>query len=219
MASEAHVPALPVVAGVIKFTVEGTCDGGGTWVNVLHWSYTGTAPTGATLNSFCSSLLTAWGTQFAPLMDSTRTITTVTAVDLASTSGAAGSASDTLPGTRTGTLLPASTAVVVSKLIARRYRGGHPRSYLSLGVTDDLTNAASWTSGLTVATDGAYIAVSTAMAALAVGGTNLDLEACVSYYDTATVPAPPHRRVTPLVEPVTGINVRTKIGTQRKRNS
>jgi hypothetical protein len=217
MASEAHVPALPVVPGVIKFTVEGTSDGSGPWVNVLHWSYTGTLPTGPTLNSFCASLLAAWNTNFAPVMDSSRVLTTVTAIDLSSASGAAGSASDALPGTRTGGILPASAAVVVSKLIARRYRGGHPRSYLTAGVMEDLDDASHWTTSLATAVDGAYLAVSTALAALAVGGTNLDLEACVSYFDTTSVPAPPHRRVVPLVEPVTGINVRLHIGTQRKR--
>lgn len=211
------MPALPAVPGVIKFTVEGATDGGGAWVNVLHWSYSGTAPTGATLNSFCSSLLTAWGTQFAPTMHANRTILKTTAIDLTSSTSASGEASDTLPGTRTGAFPPASASVIVSKLIARRYRGGHPRSYIPAGVNEDMDDAGTWTTALAVAVDGAYNSVATTLAALAVGGTNLDLEACVSYYITDGTPPVAHRRTTPLVEPVTGILVRTAIGTQRKR--
>lgn len=210
------MPALPAVPNVIKFTVEGTC-GGHPWVNVLHWSYTGTLPTGATLNSVSSSLLTVWGAQFGPLMGTDCAVSRVTATDLSSSSGAQGETTDTQTGTRTGGVVPASSAVLISKHIARRYRGGHPRSYIMAGTTTDLDSPREWTAALTVAVDGAYAVVSAAMAALAVGGTNLDLEAIVSYVDATTVPAPPHRRVVPLVEPVTGVSVKLAICTQRRR--
>lgn len=208
--------ALPSVPGVVKFTVEGDVGGIG-WVNVIHYAYTGTVPTGGTLVSFCSTLLTTWGTQFSPLMSVAGSVTRATAVDLSSTSGAGGEATDTLPGVRTGATLPPSSAVLVSKHIARRYRGGHPRSYIVAGTVTDLDDPGHWTTALTVAVDGAYSAVLTAMNALVVGGTDLTGEAIVSYFDTTLIPAPPHRRITPLVEPVTGISVRTAIASQRRR--
>jgi hypothetical protein len=204
------MPPLPAVPNVIKFTVKGS-SGGSEWNTLLHWTYTGTAPTGGALSAFSSTLLTTWGTQFGPLMDASCQVNEVAAIDLSTTSGAAGGATSVLPGTRVGGALPASTCVVVSKAIARRYRGGHPRSYLCLGVAEDLDDNSHWTSSMVVATDGAYAAMLSAMNGQTSGGCTLGNECCVSYRTGLAA------RVVPLVELVVGIIVRTLIGSQRKR--
>lgn len=202
--------ALPAVANVIKFTVEGSCDGVPT-ANSLHWAYAGTLPSAAALNAFTSALLTAWGTQFSPLMGTDCSVLLATAIDLSSTSGASGQTSNTTAGVRTGGRVPSSSAVVVSKSIARRYRGGHPRSYIQAGTFTDLDDSAHWSTGLTVAVDGAYDAVRVAVTGQVSGGCTLGNEVTVSYF-TALAP-----RAVPLVEPVTGHTTRTHIGTQRRR--
>jgi hypothetical protein len=204
------MPPLPVVPNVIKFTIKGT-DGTSEWNTLMHWTYTGSAPTGAALNAFTSTLLTAYGAQFAPLMHTGCAVTEVDAIDLASSTGAAGVTTDTLSGTRTGGPLPASACVVVSKKIARRYRGGHPRSYLCLGTDTDLDDTSHWTTGLTVAVDGAYTALTAAVTGQTSGGCTLASECCVSYRTGLAA------RVVPLVELVVGIIVRTVIGSQRSR--
>jgi hypothetical protein len=204
------MPPLPAVPNVIKFTVKGT-DGTSEWNTLLHWSYTGSAPSAAALNAFTSVMLTSWGAEFAPLMSIGCAVTSISAIDLSSTSGAAGETTDTLPGTRTGGRLPASACVVVSKQILRRYRGGHPRSYMCLGTETDVEDPSHWTTGLTVAIDGAYAAVTAAVTGQTSGGCTLASECCVSYRSGLAA------RVVPLVELVVGIIVRTVIGSQRSR--
>lgn len=210
-----RVPALPVVANVIRFTIEGTTPTH-PWVNVFYWRYTGVAPTVANLNDFCDDALAAWVSRFQALALTASSFERATAVDLSSTLGSSGEFSSHQPGTRGTAELPGSCAVLLSKHIGRRYRGGHPRSYLAIGLQTDLADTSHWATGLLVATDGAYAAFTTDMA-LTHGSTTLDAEVCVSYVDKGTNPLPPHRRVVPLVLPVLGVSVEARVASQRRR--
>jgi len=210
------MPPLPSAPNVVKFAVNGTCDTK-TWANVLHWGYTGAAPTSADLTAFAAALLGAWATEIMPLADNQCTVTGVTAVDLSSALGAAGETLGSTDGSRGAGSTPASTCVLVSKSIGRRYRGGHPRSYLNCGVVTDMTNPFTWSTTLTGLVFSAYNAVRTALNGLVETGTTLATEVIVSYIDKLLNPVAPFRRAAPLVLPAGAITVSPLIATQRRR--
>jgi hypothetical protein len=66
------------------------------------------------------------------------TLTDIDAVDLTDSLGAVGHHSGSYPGDVAGDSLTASVAVCLSWKISRRYRGGHPRTYLC-GIPDSVT--------------------------------------------------------------------------------
>lgn len=210
------MPPLPAVPNVVKFSVEGLC-GSHPWANVIHYSYTGAPPSSADLNAMAGILLGAWASEIMPLADDSCTVDQCLAVDLSSGTGAAGAAAGTTPGTRAGGIMPASACVLVNKTIGRRYRGGHPRSYLNVGVQSDMTNPSTWTGTLTGLVFTAYNAVRTAMAGLVETATTLGVEVIVSYIDKILNPIAPFRRAVPLVLPVGGIVVNPVIASQRRR--
>jgi hypothetical protein len=210
------MPPLPAVPAVIRFSVEGRC-GDGAWVNVLHFRYTGSVPDAAALNGFANDALNQWNSDFSSLMPTTSSVVRATAIDLSTPLTAAGVFEDTLVGTRAGTGVSACLAVLVSKNVARRYRGGHPRSYLAIGVEADLATASTWTAGLIAATTSDYEAFVTGMLADTHGGTVLASECVVSYVDKAVNPVYPFRRAVPLVLDVLGSVAKTAIAIQRSR--
>jgi hypothetical protein len=107
--------------------------------------------------------------------------------------------------------------VLVSKHVGRRYRGGHPRSYLNVGISSDLADESHWAGLFTAGVTTAYAALSTAMLGHTSGSTTLDGEVTVSYVDKAVNPVAPFRRPTPLVLPVLAATAQTQIAVQRRR--
>lgn len=193
----------------------------------MFWQYTGTAPTNAQLNTFCSAVATPYGTNLKPLASTEVTLGTVTAVDLSTTSSAQGSAALNVIGTRVGTSLSAQVAAVVSYEVARRYRGGHPRGYWPLGVVTDLaTNARNWQAAFVSSLQTDIDAFRTAMIAAGWTGAGTISQVNVSYYHSFTVVVnpvtgraknKPTLRGTPVIDQVTSTLARTAIGTQRRR--
>jgi hypothetical protein len=129
-------------------------------------------------------------------------------------------------GTRGGTTMPAEACVVISQLLTRRFRGGHPRNYFPFGVISDLANPQAW-SGTFVAFVGAQFTafINQCIAGVWSGGGAL-LPVALSYYSGFTVVISPTtgrarnvptRRASTLIEAVSGFQVRSYIGTQRRR--
>jgi hypothetical protein len=210
------VPALPFVPNVVKIVVEGTTPDF-PWANVFHWTYTGTPPPGATCASFAVSIYNEWVADFIPLMSIPSTLEKVTVVDLASDLGGEGESAASTPGTAGATFISASSAVLVSKTIDRRYRGGHPRSYIFAGIVADLLDSAHWTGAFTASVLAAYSNFTDALNALTHAGTALFGEATVSYVDKALNPVAPYRRAVPLVLPVVSFAVEPELANQRRR--
>ena len=210
------MPPMPYIANVVKLEIEGTCEGH-PWANVFHWAYSGAVPDTAAATAMASALLSAWVTNFAPLMDDRCTIDTATCTDLASGTGAFGTDTASSPGSRVGLPIPASLCVLQHKTIPRRYRGGHPRSYLHAGVQADLFNPTAWTTALQVAVNGAYAAVVAALDGLVSGATTFGAEVIVSYIDKLLNPVKPYLRAVPLAFPVTAYSTEQAIATQRRR--
>jgi hypothetical protein len=210
------MPALPVVPNVLKLTIEGN-QGAFTWANAFHWSYTGGAPSAGNAGDVASDLLADWIGNFGPLASGGVEFTRATCVDLSSDLGATGEASGATAGGRAGTAVAPALAVLISKTIGRRYRGGHPRMYVVGGVEADFATASTWSGGLVGDVQAAWAAVSAALNALVVGTTTLSGEVTVSYTSKALNPVAPYRRAVPLVFPVTGHTTQAQIAIQRRR--
>jgi hypothetical protein len=115
------------------------------WANVFHVRYPGTAPQVTDLNALCTAMLSAWGTNFAPLVNTNVSLSGAVASDLTNASAAQGSASASTAGTRAGTALPNNIACCITWKINMRYRGGHPRTYLPATVSADVATGRLYT--------------------------------------------------------------------------
>jgi hypothetical protein len=128
---------LPPVPQVLRVAFSGTYYGA-RWANVMHVRYSGTRPFPADLDTFCSDMGTAYDGHLLEHISDGVTLTDIDAVDLTDSLGAVGHHSGSYPGDVAGDSLTASVAVCLSWKISRRYRGGHPRTYLC-GIPDSVT--------------------------------------------------------------------------------
>lgn len=221
------MPALPSVPKVVQLAFE-TQDGDGTppFINRIHFAYTGTAPTNSELSSFATTVLTAWSSALAPSMSTDKEATGLVAIDLSSPTSAVAEVTGTVSGALTGTKLPADTSFVMSATVGRRYRGGHPRSYLPLGDNTSVSNVRSWSSGFMTAVITAWSGFVTAVEGAGWAGAGTLSPVNVSYYagyHLVTYPSGRSRDVPtlrvggPLVDPIVGYVPRAKFGSQRRR--
>jgi hypothetical protein len=209
------VPPLPPVADVFRWEMLGTYEDAH-WANVFHvgYSFTG-VPTQTDIDNVNEALKDVFDTNITALMTAACASTQSILTDLTSSTGLRSEVTETVAGSvTTGNQLPASMAIGVSWPIARRYRGGHPRSYF-VASTDTYARAASsklistggiasWEAGALGLFSGVPGAVSGAYLSLALGAVS---------YRTANAP-----RVTPLWEPFTGTGVvHPRFDTQRRR--
>ena len=120
------------------------------------------------------------------------------------------------------------TAFLGSMKIARRYRGGKPRTYLPIGGAGKLQDAQTWTSAFVADIQAALNQIIADIAVTASGGCALGNLVNVSYYEgfvSSQNPItlrwrtiPKQRTAGPLVDPVTSWVAETRIGSQRRRN-
>jgi hypothetical protein len=213
------MPPRPPVPGVVSIVWGGTLSATKNWVNKLYSSYIGTPPTTAQLNLYADNILGVVITQFAPLMAPATVITHCETLDLSSALGAAGESLTTTPGTRAGVEIPGSAAALVSYRIGRHYRGGHPRSYLPVGMSADLLTQSTWTAGFVAAVQAAMLAVLAEFVVPAAGFAPIE-HVNVSYYGGAP-PVGGHSvpRAVPLVDGIlaAAVTTQTEIASQRRR--
>jgi hypothetical protein len=218
--------ALPDASGVVRVTLQLGMGGQPNNITRFFIHYTGTAPSTSDLNTFATAIRTAFGTNLKSLMTTAYQLTSVTALDLSTTSSPVGSDSTAVSGTRAGANIPASAAVVTSYKIARRYRGGHPRGYWPFGVTTDLGTEQQWGSSFTGSVKTGIDAFYTAVLAAGWSGAGTITHVNVSYFHgshvvidpvTGRATNVPDQRGTPVVDNVTSVLVPLNIGTQRRR--
>src|ERR1700688_1626092 len=131
------MPTPPLVPGVLRVIWKQTVGADVDVVTRLYFSYTGTAPSDATCLLLAEQFWLAWSNDLAPLAATAVVLESVDVIDLTSdTSGSAVYAAS-VAGTRSGGVLPGGVAPLVNYNIARRYRGGKPRSYWPFGVGGD----------------------------------------------------------------------------------
>jgi hypothetical protein len=114
--------------------------------------------------------------------------------------------------------IPPNGCAVASWQIARRLRGGHPRTYFA-GVVQSQMNTMP---GVTFTTAGQSAWLSamqnflTRFNAISIG-TPLFVLGALSYYDKAVNPTPPHLRTTPVFFPFQSVKMHPRLDSQRRR--
>lgn len=199
-------------------------------VNRFYIDFTTAAGTPSTLATCASSIGTAWASHLAPLFPAVYTLTRVDIEDLNSTTAPVASVPVSHPGIRSGNLIGADTAAVMRNHVSRRYRGGHPRTYLSCFVSSDLQDPQTWSPTAITALVTAWEAFITAACTAAdlyngIGGSN---HCSLSFYQgfenvtgpTGRARAKSKQRVTPpyVNDPVTSYSLNPRVGSQRRRS-
>jgi hypothetical protein len=195
--------------------------------NRLFFSYGGTAPTGANCTALAGDIAAAWASDLAPLTPDNYSLGEVDVLDIASDSGLSGQWTGSDPGTRAGSYLPVNCAVNVEFDIARRYRGGKPRMYLSPGVQADLVSQGDWGNGFVTQVNTGVAAFFAAIEATVIGAVGPLKHVNLSYYKGFTnvtnssgrERAVPTYRASALVDPIVGYSAKQVVGSQRRRRT
>lgn len=204
------MPALPDAANILKLVFSGTF-GPAVWANVMHAKWFGTTPSNSDLSTVAGLVATEYDTTFGAQLADDLILTQVEITDLTSTSAARGNWTGSLAGADTGDILPASAAAVLSWGISRRYRGGHPRTYLAGLTVNARVSSTQLTATKVTNLANAAATFRNNVNAIATGPiTSLELGQ-LSYY---TGGAP---RVTPLFDPFISVGVNGRIDSQRRR--
>jgi hypothetical protein len=214
-------PESPALRVRLGYTNEDGFDAG----SRFFLGYSGSAPSSGNLVTLAGDIATAWATDLAPLINTGWTLTEVDIIDIATDTGASGTATVSHEGTAGGGNVPAQAATNVEFDIARRYRGGKPRMFLPPPGETALDTAATWSSSFVTEAESAIPAFFTAVEALSVGSLGALTHVNLSYYSGFTnvtnssgrTRAAPKYRTAALVDTVTGYAVKSLMGSQRRR--
>ncbi|MGA8213019.1 MAG: hypothetical protein WB799_05465 [Candidatus Sulfotelmatobacter sp.] len=221
------MPAMPDVPNVLKLRVLFDLNGKTTQGVRLFFAWSGTAPTVGACASIAAKLFSELTTAgIAAAMTTTYAMKVIECYDLTTATAGEGEHNGTVTGTRAGNPLQVDAAFVTSYEIARRYRGGHPRSYWPFGTSADLTGPQAFKSASVTA----FLAVvNTALAGFVgftASGCTVGAHSSVSYYAGFTAIENPitHRyrnvpklRLTPVVGQVNSVIGRNYVGSFRRR--
>ncbi len=127
----------------VRIAIEGTFEAA-TWANVL-WVRNGGASTPSTgsLQAICQEFNAQYAAKFLPLLSTNLHMHQVEALyygpggDVFGAVVGSGSS-----GQSSGSVMPANVACCISWKVRQRYRGGHPRTYLS-GIPADVVTSAT----------------------------------------------------------------------------
>lgn len=136
------------------------------------------------------------------------------ATDWGSNTGLTGTATAGGTGSEAPPTLPIQCAAVVNKHITRKYRGGHPKFFLSGIAEARVTANRLWTSGFVTGLEAAAVAWHTAMNSIFIthGSSTVIWELVNNSLFTGGVERP-----TPQIDVVTGTSVNGMVGSQRRR--
>jgi hypothetical protein len=196
---------------VIRVVLSGTYSSA-KWANVLHARYPGTGLTIADANTLCGNFISTWSTTLGTLQEQSSLLTQVQITDLTSTSAAQGQSTANAAGSGgLGSGLPANVALVLSWKILRRYRGGHPRTYITAQRSTNTTLNTTWSGGWQTSALAAARAFRTAVNAMTTTSSGTLVMCNLSYYTGREL------RPTPVADDITDAAVHTRIDTQRRR--
>lgn len=215
---------LAPVPNVVRVTLEGFVDTSSAdtlWVNVLHFSYSGTLPSNTTCTSIAGSIAVTWNAHVASLCPSPTTLQAVTVTDLSSNAGGSGESLPLFPGTRGDDSIPANAAVLISYPTTFRYKGGHPRQYLYVLGNADLQGATNWSTAATAEVQTHWRDFLNTCTSISVSGTSLSSFVTVRYKGKFLPNGgPPHFYLTTPIVNVVPANTpvaRQKMASQRGR--
>ena len=184
------------------------------------------ALTQADAQTWAATCRSSWATNLAAAISSAWSLTSVVLTDLTSASAAQAIDGTAVAGTPSGAPVANGVALVVKDKITRRYRGGHPRSYVMGVPSANLLNGDAWTTGFLgtgLTAWNAFIAA----CLLAPAGAGAVTEVNVSYFlgftnitNPSSGRAHPRAtvRATPLVDQILSHSLNPKPGSQRRRN-
>lgn len=180
--------------------------------------------------TFAEDIGSAWNTNINPLLGMDVVTQEIDVVDLSSESGLSGTADVDYTGGSAYGPFDNQIAVVIKDEIARRYRGGKPKTFLPGHNNGVQADGSHITSDAASALGTAWTAFNTAIAAISVveGGTTITCNGMVnvSMYEGFTAIENtitgrwrnvPKYRTTPLVDLIESFTVDTLLGSQRRR--
>lgn len=211
------MPTLPPVAATLRTVIKGVY-GDGKWANVLHWRWSGDPPDNAKCATIASDLLHQWGINLAPLFPNGVTVHECEATDLTSSSAGQGTAFATHTGLGSGFTLPNNCAILLNHRISRRYKGGHPRTYLPPPAGSFMAGSDVFSSPAQSSIEASWEAFRAGFIAEVTGPTSIVGLVNVSYYSgTSGIPPRPVLRTTPEVDDIIGTTCNIHLATQRRR--
>src|SRR5258708_19722285 len=108
------MPALPVVPKVLKVVLRQTNGTDLDVLNILHYQYTGTAPSVADLTEMAADIFTSWNTNIAPNVVAQAVLDTIEIIDLSTATPPPLTATPPTNSASTPThALPAATPMVI----------------------------------------------------------------------------------------------------------
>jgi hypothetical protein len=173
--------------------------------------YTGGPPVAGDLNDMAQALGADWWSNVQSIYCITTSFVAVTCQDLNTLDGAVSTYSFNAFGTDEATSSPASSAVLCSHTIARRYRGGHPRTYYPPPSTDHLSGPSTWDSTTVTAFNSAQTGYNSTLGGASWGSFTTVYPVSVSRILAGSP------RTTPVLDEITSSVVEGLIRSQRRR--
>jgi hypothetical protein len=209
------MPPLPNVSKVVRVDWKLTLANGVAAQWRKYFQYAGTLSAGD-----------AQATAFKADLVNTVTVDTIQLTDLTSSSSPQVQGVGSTAGTSGGTQVNNGAAFVVRDKISRRYRGGHPRTYLCGMATTRQNGPDTWdpTNGTNFLND--WVTYVNACIAAVPGAAAPALEVSVSYFAGFTNRTFPSGRVhpvptprgVPIIDAIIGHTFNPRIASQRRRN-
>lgn len=195
----------------------------------LFVKYSGGPPSTADLTSMATTAAVAFSSDLLSMLGSSYNFNGIEMTDLGSVSGAYGEHLVIAAGTRTGGQIGGAASVVLNLAIARRYRGGKPKSFWPFFTETDIQNASTWKAASITALASAFSTYTTALLAATAGTTTLVNLVNISYYTSPNIvtvsPTTGRatnrstRRTTPVIDTITASTFSSKQGSQRRRRN
>lgn len=221
------MPALPDVPNVLKVRFLHTLPDGSPAQVVWHMAYTGGPPSDADCTSLAGSFYSSYSTAAVGVMTGDTVLAGIDVTDLSSATAGAGTHVGTVIGTYPGVATPAQAAVLCSMPIARRYRGGKPRSYWPWLGVNALTPEGQWSTTAIASCQSAVTTFQAEMIGQSAGTTVISGHVSVSYYlgftsvlnpvTGRTKDVPKVRTGAIPVDPILSLACQTNPATQRRR--
>jgi hypothetical protein len=205
------MPTLPPVPGVVKTVITGTISGA-SFANIFHWQMDTTGGlSNAQATQIATGVLNAYNSNVTLSLSPVVIVDSCDATDLTSTSGGVGTHTNAVTGSGTTGTPSANTCCLVKHVIARRYRGGHPRTYLPPMGATALLSSNTWQSGGVSVLQTNFNAFITGALGTTVTGNTIAAHVNVSYYSAHVL------RSSPVVDLISGSIVESMVATQRRR--
>jgi len=220
------MPALPAVPSVVRVDLNQSM---GEDVHVLNrlFYHFGGALSNADAATWANTIQTDMGTDWAGAVHSDWGLLEVVVTDLTSATAAVGIAASTVIGSEPGTVLPAEDSMVFEYKVARRYRGGKPKSFTTGHVSARMLDPQRWAPAQLSALLSQWTTFLGHIASHAPAAVGAVTHVNVSYFSGFTVVISPTTgrarnvptlRGSPVVDTVIAVTADPKIGAQRRRS-